>query len=74
MFDEKPCGFAQWVNIACREFNFLSCPQNWEEDEDDEDMDTKEARQNHADEEMREDSKANGDESDLDPENESEEE
>lgn len=53
-----------------------SCPQNWEEDEDDddEDMDTMEERQNHADEEMREDSKANGEESDLDPENESEEE
>ena len=37
-------------------------------------MDTMEERQNPADEEMREDSKANGDESDLDPENESEEE
>ncbi|XP_076155666.1 WD repeat-containing protein 43 [Alosa pseudoharengus] len=50
--------------------------ENWEEDEDDdgEDMDTMEERQNHADEEMREDSKANGDESDLDAENESEEE
>ncbi|XP_012679059.3 WD repeat-containing protein 43 [Clupea harengus] len=49
--------------------------ENWEEDEEDgEDMDTMEERQNPADEEMREDSKANGDESDLDPENESEEE